>query len=428
MQKNSTEYAALKSCPSSKVRRALLPLSMLLCAAPSLAGDPPPLFGRYLPLHPGLYIDAGYGQDDRDRSYDQQGHERAGAAPQAGGKTSFPESRFTTRFTWHFPLFEGEDLPFLSSRTHLARVTLSHNRVRTRGTLADFAADTSDDAGTDADDLRNNGSGIGDPMFEFGSFLLGSPVAATRGGERPPYSLLLLAGLTAPFGTYDRDAPANSGGNRWVTHLQLGGHWQPRPGSILEAGFTWRRYDRNENPAFGALSPAQQGDDRVFDLSLTQLLWRGVYVGAYGTDRQGSANTYEGVRFAPNRPTPVVVLPDPTSTFSDNFPTPGRYRDGGTALREVGGSLQWFATQRLLLGLHFSQPLSGKSGQFSLPYTDRTPAGCTEGALGCAYSPGTTVLVDGLGPARSYASPRWTLSLAWQFGLGDLYPCAGCQR
>ena len=408
--------------------RALLAVPAWLCALSLQASEPPPLFGRYLPLHPGLYVDAQFGQDDQDRSYDQQGHEQPTAAPQAGGQTAFPETRSSVAFTWHFPLFEGEAVPFLSSRTHLARVTLRHNRLRSRGALAEFAADTTDDAGSDADDLRNNGSGIGDPSFEFGSFLLGSPVTATRGGSRPPYSLLLLGGLTAPFGTYDRDAPINSGANRWAAQVQLGGHWQPRAGSVLEAGFTWRHYEQNENPAFGALAPAEQGSDRVIDLSFTQRLWSGLYLGAYGRDRQGASNVYEGVRFSPNRPEPVQVLPGPGSTFSDNTPTPGRYRDGGTALRELGGSLQWFATQRLLLGLHYSQPLSGKSGQFTLPYTDRTPAGCVEGAFGCSYSPGNTVLVDGLGPARSYASPRWTLSLAWQFGLGDVYACPGCQR
>lgn len=416
------------SCRWSPACRALLALPALLCLGSALAADPPPRFGRYLPLHPGLYLETSYGQDDRDRSYDQQGHEQPSAAPQAGGQSAFPESSFTARFNWHFPLFEGEGIPFLSSRTHLARLTLRHNRLRTRGALADFVADTSDDASTEADDLRNNGSGLGDPTFEFGSFLLGAPVSATRGGARPPYSLLALLGLTAPFGSYDRDAPASSGRNTWAAQVQLGGHWQPRPGSYIEAGITYREYFQNYDPAFGALEPANQGDDRIIDLSLSQRLWQGVYLSAYGYDRHGGRNLYENPRFSPNAPAPVVVAPDPAELLSDNFPTPGSYRDGGTALREVGGGLQWFASQRLLLGLHYSQPLSGKSGQFLLPYTDRTPAGCVPGGVGCVLSQGGTVLVDGLGAARSYASPRWILSLAWQFGLGDVYPCAGCTR
>lgn len=402
---------------------------MALAAGATPAADPPPLFGRYLPMHPGLYLQTGYGIDDRDRSYDQSGHEQPSAAPQAGGRTQLPENSLTVRFNWHFPLFEGEDIPFLSSRTHVARLTLRHHRVRTRGTLADFVADTSDDASSDADDLRNNGSGVGDPTVEFGSFLFGAPVAATRGqGERPPYSLLLLAGFTAPFGTYDRDAPTSSGSNTASAHLQLGGHWQPRPGTFLEAGFTYREYFQNYDPAFGALEPANQGDDRILDLSLTQRVWRGLYLSGYGLDRQGGSNLYENPRFAPNRPVPGGLLPDPSNVLYDNFPNAGSYRDGGTALREVGGGLQWFATQKLLLGLHYSHPLSGESGQFLLPYTDRTPAGCTPGGLGCSLTPGETVLVDGMGAARSYASPRWTLTLAWQFGLGDPYACVGCRR
>lgn len=386
----------------------------------AFAADPPPRFGRYLPMHPGLYLDSTYGYDARDRSYDANGDEQRTAAPQAGGETSFPEHSFSTRLTWHLPLFEGQQIPFFSSRTHLARLTLRYQRTHTRGRLADFVADTSDDARTDADDLRNNGSGIGDPSFEFGSFLLGSPVAATRGGTRPPYSLLLLAGFTAPFGVYDRDAPVSAGGNTPSMHLQLGGHWRPWSGTFVEAGYTWREYFQNYDPAFGALDPANQGDDRILDLGLTQRLLPGLYLSGYGLDRRGGSNLYENPRFSPNRP--------PAGMGRDNYPTPGSYRDGGTALREAGLGLQWFASQRVLLGLHYSQPLSGRSGQFLLPYTARAPAGCMPGGSGCMTSDGGSVLVDGTGPARSYASPRLTLAFSYQFGLGDVYPCPGCQR
>ena len=57
-----------------------------------------------------------------------------------------------------------------------------------------------------------------------------------------------------------------------------------------------------------------------------------------------------------------------------------------------------------------------------------SPAGCTPGGSGCTTSDGGSVLVDGMGPARSYASPRLTLAITYQFGLGDFYPCPGCQR
>lgn len=387
----------------------------------AFAADPPPRFGRYVPMHPGLYLDSTYGYDARDRSYDANGDEQRTAAPQAGGETSFPEHHFSTRLTWHLPLFEGQDVPFFSSRTHVARLTLRYQRMRTRGALAEFVANTADDASTEADDLRNNGSGVGDPTFEFGSFLLGSPVEATRGGTRPPYSLLLLAGVTAPFGVYDRDAPVSAGGNTTLSaHLQLGGHWRPWPGTFLEAGYTWREYFQNYDPAFGALDPAEQGDDHILDLGLTQRLLPGLYASVYGLDRRGGSNLYENPRFSPNRPTP--------GGRRDNFPTPGSYRDDGTALREAGVGLQWFATQRVLLGLHYSQPLSGRSGQFDLPYTERSPAGCTPGGSGCATFDGGSVLVDGMGPARSYASSRLTLAFTYQFGLGDAYPCPGCRR
>lgn len=404
-------------------RRAGLALAACLSLGAAQAAEPAPQFGRYMPLYPGLYLDAGYDLDEADSSYDRDGNRQDSAAPQAGGQTAFPERRLRADLTWHLPLFEGKGLPFFSSRTHLIRVSLNHASVRTDGRLAEFAADSSDDASTDADDLRNNGSGVGDLGFEFGSFLLGSPSSGWRTGERPPYALLATVGVRLPFGRYDRDAPVNAGSNTASAHWQLGGHWQPWNGALVDAGFSWRHYFDNEEPAFGALAPARQGSDRVLDLSLAQRLGRGWYASAYGLDRQGGRNRYVNPRFAPNPPSPGGVLGS-----ADNFPTPGSYEDEGTALRETGLGLHWFATQRMLIGLQYSHPLSGKSGQFLLPYTNRSPAGCTPGGLGCVLTEGDTALVDGLGPARVFASDRWTLSLRYQFGQGDPYACAGCKR
>jgi hypothetical protein len=403
-------------------RRAGQALLALLPLAAS-AAEPAPQFGRYMPLYPGLYLDAGYAWDDADRSFDQAGDEQDSAAPQAGGQTAFPERRLHASLTWHLPLFETAGLPFFSSRTHLLRLTLRQASVRTDGRLADFAADASDDADTEADDLRNNGSGVGDLSFEFGSFLLGSPNSAWRQGERSPYAVLATVGVRLPFGQYDRDAAVNAGSNTAAAQLQLGGHWQPWSGGLLDAGYTWRHYFDNEDPAFGALAPARQGSDQLIDLSLAQRLVSGLYASVYGLDRRGGKNRYVNPRFSPNPPPPAPVLGG-----SDNFPTPGSYQDEGTALREAGLGLHWFVGQRVLLGLQYSHPLSGESGQFLLPYTDRAPAGCTPGGLGCSLSEGETVRVDGLGAARVYASDRWTLSLRYQFGQGDAYACAGCKR
>lgn len=403
---------------------ALAAAVLALSPVPSLA-EPAPQFGRYLPLYPGLYLDAGVERDERDSSFDRDGRRQPSAAPLAGGQTAFPETRYRLRFNWHFPLFEADGIPFLSSRTHFARLDFSQSQTRTEGALADFVADGSDDATTDTDDLRNHGSGIGDPQFEFGSYLLGSPSPGWRDQPRAPYALLAAVGLRLPFGQYQRDAPISAGNNTAALHLKLAGHWQPWRGGHIDLGYTWREYFQNYDPAFGALDPSNQGDDRIIDLSLAQRLLPGVYLSLFGIDRRGGSNLYENPRFAPNAP-PVGGLPPVLD--ADNYPTAGSYRDGGTALREVGAGLQWFVAQRLVLGLHYRHPESGRSGQFLLPFTDRRPAQCTPGGLGCMTSPGETVLVDGMGAARVYASDRWQLSLNYQFGLGDPYPCAGCKR
>lgn len=405
-----------------RLSAALLALAALTLSPVLRAADPPPEFARYLPLYPGLYGQLAYGAGKRDSSYTQTGQHSDSAAPQTtGGSSAFPEQSLTARFTWYFPLFEGRNFPYFSQRLHLARVVLRQQHSHTRGALNTFINNTADDASTDADNLRSAGNGLGDPSFEFGSFLLGSP--DWRKGERKPYALLGLVGFTYPGGVYERDAPVSAGSNTISLYGTLGGHWQPWRGGFVDAGYTYRKYYQNYDAAFGALDPTNQGSDQVLDLSLAQRLPWGLYLTAFGSDRHGAKNTYKNPRFAPNKPAAPNTVP-----ASNNYPTRGTYFDGGTALTEAGLSLHWFARQRLQLGLHYVMPQSGKSGQFLLPYTNRQPANCTPGGLGCSTSAGQTVLVDGTGAARSYASERLALTISYQFGLGDPYTCPGCKK
>jgi hypothetical protein len=394
-----------------------------LLAASAGAQELPPMFGRYMPLYPGLYLTAGYGQSEQDGSYDRHGNEQDSAAPLAGGQTAFPTRDLVTAFTWHFPMFESSNVPFFSSRTHMARITLRYRDVETEGRLAAFVADTSDDASTDADDLRNNGGGIGDPSFEFGSYLLGSPSDQWRSRTSVPYAVLLLVGARMPGGVNDRDAPVSAGDNTWSAHVQLAAHWQPWPGGFIDAAYGHREHFQNYDAAFGALYPTNQGDDRYWDISLAQRLTSGLYLSAFAKERRGDPNRYESPRFAPNKPPPPNTTPP-----SDNYPRPGDYFDDGTELREAGASLALFLSQRWLFGLHYTQPVAGRSGQFLLPYNNRQPAQCTPGGVGCTVTPGATVLVDGMGPARSFSSEHWMLTLSYNFGLGDPYTCVGCRE
>jgi hypothetical protein len=403
--------------------RGLAGLSLCLAAVSAGAQELPPMFGRYMPLYPWLYLTAGYGQNERDGSYDRNGTERNSAAPQAGGQTAFPVTDGVVAFTWHFPMFESSQVPFLSSRTHLARITLRYRNTRTEGQLASFVADTSDDASTDADDLRNHGSGLGDPEFEFGSYLIGSPADSWRTRTTVPYAVLLLVGARMPGGVYDRDAPVSAGSNTWSAHAQLAAHWRPWRGGFVDGSFGIREFFQNYDAAFGALHPTNQGDERYWDISLGQRLFRSFYLTAFASGREGDPNRYGSPRFAPNKPPPPSTTPP-----SDNFPTPGDYFDDGTELLEIGGSVSYFIGQRWLLGLHYSLPQSGNSGQFLLPYSNRQPAQCTPGGVGCSVTAGETVLVDGMGPARSYSSAHWMVTLSHNFGQGDSYTCVGCRE
>lgn len=402
------------------MKRFGLALSLLASAVTS-AAEPLPQLGRYLPYYPGLYAQTSLSFDERDSAFDQEGHKRNTAVPSLAGKSSLPEQRFGTSFAWTFPMFEALGLPFFASRLHTVRVNLSYAETRTKAALKTFAADSSDDARTDADGLRNNGSGIGDLGLEFGSWLYGSHDWRER--KDTPFAVLALVGTTLPFGRYERDAPVSSGNNTIGFHAQLGAHARPWTGGFLEAGIGERIFLKNQDPAFGGLHPANQGNELFWDATLTQRLRSGLYLGAFTTGRIGEHNSYERPRFAPNRPPPANTTP-----ASDNYPTPGVYEDDGTSLITAGISASYFLSQSLLLGLHYARPLSGESGEFELPYTNRQPAGCTPGATGCSTTAGPTVRVDGLGSARSTASERFTLTLNYHFGLGDTYTCTGCKR
>lgn len=402
---------------STRIQHAAL--CALLAVAPAAAQDLTPRMGRYMPLYPALYFSASHEKNERDRSFDQSGTERESAAPSLSAPSSFPQTRLDATFSWYFPMFETLELPFFSSRLHTARIHLSRISTQSEGALAVFAADASDDVRTDADNLRNNGSGNGDITLEFGSFLLGSENWRTREGT--PLSVLALMGLRLPVGQYDRDAPINAGSNTAAAHLQLGLHAQPWRGGFVDAGLGLRAHFKNQDPAFGALMPTQQGDDVYWDISLAQRLLSGLYLTAQASGREGDPNLYVNPRFAAGAPAPPTTIPQ-----SDNFPTPGQYRDEGTALRSAGLSLSYFLSQRWLLGVHYTQALSGRSGEFELPYTNRRPAGCTVGATGCITGAGGSVQVDGLGPARSYASDRLMFTLDYNFGQEDAFPCTGC--
>lgn len=401
-------------------RGAPLVVFGLLASASASAADPVPALARYLPLYPGLYSTAGYESDDRDSIYRQDGSKTDNAAPNAGGtgSTAFPTKAYTADFRWYFPMWEADDFPFFSSRLHTARVHLRHADTRTNGRLAAFAADSSDDNYTDADHLENNGSGVGDLVLEFGSVLYGSP--DWRNGERSTFSVTGTVGVTLPFGEYNRDAPINVGDNAPAAQLLLGASWQPWNGGFVDAGVSRREFFQNYDAAFGQLSPTERGDEAAWDLSLAQRVLPGLYLGLFADRRHGDPNGYENPRFAPN-------APPPPGNSTSNEPVPGLYYDGGTALTRYGLSVNYFFAQNWLAGIYYARPRSGKSGEFLLPFENHNPGGCTAGASGCSVTPGDTILVDGLGAARTYASTAIRFTVTYSFGQGDAFTCRGCE-
>lgn len=397
------------------MRRTGIILGALAVLTGSAQAEAPPQLGRYLPLYPALYVQTQLSVDQRDSVFNADGKQQSTAMPSLSGSSSLPEQRLDTTLAWTFPLFEA--LPFSASRLYTARINLGYASDTTKGALADFARDTSDDDSTQADGLRTKSSGISDITLEFGGWLYGANNWRERSDT--PFAVMLLGGLRMPVGQYDRDTAANPGSNTLAVHGQLGLYATPWSNAHLDAGLGYRRHFKNQDPAFGGLAPRYQGNDLSWDVSLAQRVMPGLYIAGFADGRHGKANAYSP-RFAPNAPA--------APANSDNFPTPGSYRDEGTELLRAGASLYGFVGQRWLLGLHYAKPLSGQSGEIDLPYSNRTPAGCTVGATGCNVTAGETVHVDGLGSARVFASDSFTLSLQYNFGQGDSYTCVGCKK
>lgn len=375
--------------------------ALLLCLAlPAAAAPFDDTMGRYGVKYPGLYSALTLSSEARDRVFDAGGQRTDSAAPTYGSGNSFGEQRLQLQFEWFLPLFESERWPLISDRLWTARVTAGYSRLRTDGPITTYIAQHQ---------LSDSGDGINDLQLEFGPVLWGSRDWRTRSDT--PLSVLLLAQASLPVGARDADAPNNSGSNAFSYGATLGAHWRPLPRLRLDAGLGWRGYGRNSEPAFNGQEPSQQGADLHFDATLSARLVSTIFASASLFERHGSANRYDDVRDTASPPAAPIGM--------ETFPEPSARHDGGTRERRAGLALQGFVTPRLLLGLHWTHALSGRSGEFDQPYLMQT-AGCAA-TTGCNPQPNGSAHVDGLGPARSYADDQWLLRLRWNYGEGDAW-------
>lgn len=378
--------------------RHLWPLLLLACGV--ARAEPQALeFGRYLVKYPGLYSTWTYSADARDRVFAQSGDEVDSAAPTFGGGVAFPERRGRVQLEWHFPFFETEALPFISSRTWTARATLGYSKSKTEGPINSFIA---------ANGLVNESSGFDNVELAFGPSLVGG--GNWRAQTQTPFSMLLLFNLGIPSGERDPDSPNNTGSNVFSYGATLGVHaqWQRL---LFDAGLARRDYAQNEEPAFGAHEPTRRGADTELDVTVAGKLFTGWYLSGSLFARDGDTNEYEGVRFSQNPPS--------AGTGMETFPDPGVHRDGGTEQRRVDLAAHWFARPDLRLSLHYVKPLSGQSGEFDLRYLEQQD-NC-RATNNCNPQPNGTDRVDGLGAARSFASDYWMLTITYSHEQGDFW-------
>ncbi|MBA4284144.1 MAG: hypothetical protein C0434_01245 [Xanthomonadaceae bacterium] len=384
--------------PSAGFARALL-TGLGVAIAPAALANPDLLLdsGRFLSRHPGLTVGLSLLHDPRDRSFGADGRRQPGVAPRYGAGSEFPLTQARIDFDWHFPMFEAEALPFVSSRLWNARAALGYSDTSSKGPIATAAV---------AAGGPSSKSGINDLDLAFGPVLFGSRDWRSR--TATPLSLILLGELRVPIGAQDPDAPNNAGDGAFAWGGRLGGHWQPQTawlrGIRLDAGVRLRWYEANQEPAFNAQAPTQAGRDLEFDATLARRLWRDVHAQVSYYYRDGQASEYRRIRSTAN--------PPDAAPLQDRFPDPAPLRDRGSREQRLQFGLGAFVTPRLWLALAYTHPLSGRSGSVTVPYLQQ-PADCQ--ALGsCQPQPNGSDVVDGLGRARSYASDSVLLSLRWQ--------------
>lgn len=364
------------------------------CAA--LAAPPEPLSsGRYLAMFPGLTIDAALSYDARDEVFGEHGERQSSVAPAYGAGNRFPETRLTLDFNWHLPLFEADAIPFVSSRLWNARARLGYAQTSTRGPIGEVAT---------AEGGPSAKSGFSDIELAFGPVLYGS--ADWRRRAATPLSVLLLAEIRLPTGARDPASPNNVGDSTYAYGGRLGANWQPQgllSGFLVDAGLRYRVYGSEQEPAFNAQAPTQQGADLGFDATIARRLWRGLHAQLSYTLRDGAANEYRNVREA--------ASPPPADRLMETFPVRDTQRDRGTREQRLQFGLGGFISQRVWLGAQYSLPLSGRSGGFDLPYQQQV-AGC-QVLSACMPTANGSAHVDGLGSARTYASDLFMLNLRW---------------
>lgn len=357
--------------------------------------------------YPALYSSLTLSYHPQEKSFDANGDEQTGATPTYGANSAFPTSQQTLALEWFFPFFETTDFPPFSDRLWTAKAQLGLLQTRSKGGVAAFA---------DANGLSRQGDGVQDLQLEFGPVLLGSQNWRTRSST--PYSLTALGRVQLPLGSRDANAPNNAGSNVYGFGFGLKGYWRAHPRVHVDASAAADTYSSDDEPAFGAQTPAQVGNKLAAALSVSSRIYREVYLNAGLDTWRRTPNRYEQVRFAANPPEPDLGM--------DSFPDPSLIEDQGARLTQAAFGLSWFIAPRLRVDATWHHPLSGKSGAFDLSFLQQ-PMRCaaTETPISdpaCNPERYGSAQVDGLGnSARAYADDHYSLRIAYQWQQGDFF-------
>lgn len=377
-------------------------LLLLLLGLPQLlyATEPEQSFIPNRAHYPGLYLNLSAAHTTGDKSFDATGEKRDSALPTVSDDSALPRTAFNAQFTWFLALLQDEQTPFFSTRLHRLRATLGYVRTSTKGQLNNFINNNQ---------LQNNSSGVDNVRLEFGSYLFGTQ--NWQNGQFAGASGLLNLGVDLPSGAYHSNAPTNAGNNTFSTFAEFKLHWQPAARLYFDTGLRYTSAGSTQEPAFGGLTPANAGDTWQADLAIALRLTESFSLSAFADYANGNANQYRNPRFAPNAPEA------PAGRYA--VTVPGVYTDQGTERTRVGLSLHGMLSDNVQLSLTAAQPVTGKSGQFLLPYQFFLDNCNLTDTCELTATPGPSVLVDGYGAARVFASPHFQFTVTWHIPPGQ---------
>lgn len=397
----------------------LLRLTLLLClvvALPARAGIIfTPRLSEYARLAPGPYDDLSLLHTRIEDVYDQHGRKTTIGVPliPPGGQVEIVQLMYKALWVGH-PLRDS-GIPVLEDHALFCRVIGSLGWQQASSAFAERGRKFG---------YTSGGSGPGDLFGLCGVYGVEHRWGALK------FNGLFATTLKFPVGRYDRDALLNTGTNYWSTIPQLALHAELAGRLYLDATVAWQFNGRNDEPAYGGLTPTRPADVRNAEANLA---WKfnEHWFADLGVSHRRSVgrNHYDKVDVHNVEPLEAetacqtLSLDATTCSATRQFfvqSRPGSYADGGVRGTLLTAGLSYVYRSSSVFSLRLLQPAAGRGGQVDVPFDLYLAVPDVErpGSLVPAPVPvaQTTTRLNGVQEAASMsASPLIELRLVYLF-------------